>query len=142
MCLTLSDGNLYQVITLCLRGPRQLLLSSQLLSIVHYGKTGIWSCPLTGILQCWVTLSIADTILHLTYWNPLWCKYISKIVSTGVLFPSLSSYRWLITGKRIIRRSRSLLRQGEDWNIGGICRGKHSTQLQQNHQCLCLKGDS
>ena len=28
MYLTLSDGNLYQVITLCLRGPRQLLLSS------------------------------------------------------------------------------------------------------------------
>ena len=40
MYLTLSDGNLYQVITLCLRGPRQLLLSSPILSIVHYGKRG------------------------------------------------------------------------------------------------------
>ena len=40
MYLTLSDGNLYQVITLCLRGPRQLLLSSPNTKHgVHYGKS-------------------------------------------------------------------------------------------------------
>ena len=119
MYLTLSDGNLYQVITLCLRGPRQLLLSSPntkhsalweerdiFLPIISHNVKNVKK---SENIKVYLLVCITDM-----------CMYYFKCLSIGVLFPSLSSYRWLITGKRIIRRSRSLLRQG-----GGLKYRRH-----------------